>query len=273
MSAVMSSSISDREFGLFQEMIYQQAGISMTPAKKALVIGRLGKRLRHYNLDNFKQYYELIVSNQYPGEFQTTIDLLTTNETYFFREGKHFDILRDRVIPERRKNSEIFRVWSAASSSGQEAYTTAMVLAEAIGVSSMWEVVGTDISTRIIKQASAALYPMREAENIPRHMLNKYCLKGVRSQEGSLLIDGSLRKKTKFQHKNLMGSCVDMGKFDLIFLRNIMIYFDNDTKQKLVSKLVNQMKPGGYLMIGHSETLNQIKTSVKMVSPSVYRKE
>lgn len=273
MSAVMSSSISDKEFSLFQEMIYQQAGISMTPAKKALVIGRLGKRLRHYNLDNFRQYYELISSNQYPGEFQTTIDLLTTNETYFFREGKHFDMLRDRVVPERRKNAEMFRVWSAASSSGQEAYTTAMVLAEALGVSAMWEIVGTDISTRIIKQASAALYPMREAENISRYLLNKYCLKGVRSQDGSFLIDDTLRKKVKFQHKNLMGSCADMGSFDVIFLRNIMIYFDNDTKQQLVNKLVNQLKPGGYLMIGHSETLNQITTTVKMISPSIYRKE
>jgi len=273
MTAIMNTTLSDKEFSLFQKMIYQQAGISMKPAKKALIVGRLGKRLRHYNLSSFREYYDLINSDKYPGEFQTTIDLLTTNETYFFREQKHFDLLKKQIIPAQRKNAQNFRVWSAASSSGQEAYTVAMVLAETIGLTSLWEVVGTDISQRIVNQAKTALFPMKETENIARNLLNDYCLKGVRSQQGSFLITDALRKKVSFHHKNLMGSCADMGQFDVIFLRNVMIYFDNETKQELVNKLITQLKPGGYFIIGHSETLNQIKTDIKMMSPSVYRKE
>jgi len=273
MNAILNSTITDKEFSLFKDMIYQQAGINMTPAKKSLVIGRLGKRLRHYNFSNFSDYYDLIISDKYPEEIQITIDLLTTNETYFFREEKHFDLLKNKIIPDQHKSGQIFRAWSAASSSGQEAYTIAMVLADVVGLNTPWEVIGSDISSRIIEQARAAVYPIKEAENISQHLLNKYCLKGVRSQAGNLLIDKLVRKKVSFHHRNLLKNCNDMGTFDVIFLRNIMIYFDNKTKQDLVNKLTMQLNSGGYLIIGHSESLNQIITNLQLISPSVYRKE
>ena len=266
------SAISDQEFALFQRLIYKIAGISLSDSKKVLLVGRLQKRLRHYQLENFNQYYRLLSSDEHPGELQVMVDLLTTNETYFFREPKHFDFLRQHILRGWR-GERPFRVWSAASSSGEEPYTIAMVLADTLA-SKAWEIVGSDISTQVLDKARQGHYPMTRIDGIPRPFLSKFCRKGVRSQEGTFLINAELRARVNFLQVNLTQPVTaDVGLFDVIFLRNVMIYFDNDTKRRVVSHLLPHLRPGGHFIIGHSETLNGIVTSLNQVSPTIYRKE
>lgn len=264
-------SISEKEFNLFRELIYSKVGISLSPAKKTLVVSRLTKRLRHYNLENFSSYYELITSSNQEKEMQVTVDLLTTNETYFFREEKHFDYLQTEILPNHKAGKRL-RVWSAACSYGQEPYTLAMVLADECGVSGNWEIIATDISSRVLAHARKGSYSMDEASKISRQRLNAYCLKGVRSQEGSLLIDKRLRKHIDFRSLNLINKWPDLEKFSVVFLRNVMIYFDVETKRKLVDRIYHLLEPGGYLFIGHSETLNQVSKKFKLVCPAVYQR-
>jgi len=266
------SAITDHEFGLFQRLIYKLAGISLSDAKKVLLVGRLQKRLRHHQLDNFTQYYQMLSKGEHPEELQTMVDLLTTNETYFFREPKHFDFLRDVILPERRGPST-FRVWSAASSTGEEAYTLAMLLAEKLR-DSPWEIVGSDISTQVLEKARRAHYPIERNEGIPPALLSKYCLKGVRSHAGTFLISQALRSRCSFHHINLTQEVkADIGRFDVIFLRNVMIYFDMETKRKVVANLLPRLLPGGYFIIGHSETLNGISCGMTQVRPTIYQKD
>ncbi len=261
--------ITDEQFNRFRKLIYEVAVISMADEKKMLVASRLGKRLNFFNLDSYGKYYQLVNSDQYPGEFQMMVDLLTTNETYFFREDQHFDFIKNEVLKGWRGDG--YRVWSAACSSGEEVYTIAMILAETVGARP-WEVLGSDISTRVLNSCRHAVYPMSRAEKMPHYYLQKYCLKGVREQQGMLLIDKRLRSRCRFEQINLMKPMPNVGMFDMIFLRNVMIYFNHETKVKLVDKLLNHLKPGGHLFISHSETLNNITDKVKAVKPSVYRK-
>lgn len=261
--------ITDKQFNQFRSLIYEVAGISMVDQKKMLVASRLAKRLNFYQLDNYAAYYELVNSSEYPGEFQMMVDLLTTNETYFFREPQHFDFLRDKVLANWRADN--CRIWSAASSSGEEIYTIAMVLAEKLGQRN-WEVLGSDISSRMLESCRQAVYPMTRASKMPKYFLEKYCLKGVRQQEGMFLIDRKLRNRCSFRQINLMQPMPEIGQFDCIFIRNVMIYFDQETKRKVMDKVVRQLKPGGYLFISHSESLNNITDKLVSVMPSVYRK-
>lgn len=186
-------SIEKKEFIKFKDLIYKESGITLSDAKKSLVVTRLSKRLRYFDCSSFKEYYEIVTGSDYPVEKQMMIDLLTTNETYFFREDKHFEFLK-KMTENRKKWTSPFRVWSAASSSGEEAYTIAMVLQDTLG-DAPWEIIGTDISTRILEKARNGLYPMERAEKIPKSYLNKYCLKGVRSHTGSFIMHKNLKKK------------------------------------------------------------------------------
>ena len=265
------SAISDQEFALFQRLIYKIAGISLSDAKKVLLVGRLQKRLRHYQFDTYSQYYRMLATGQHAEELQTMVDLLTTNETYFFREPKHFDFLRDEIIAKRRSPST-FRVWSAASSSGEEPYSLAMMLAEHV-TNTSWEIVGSDISTQVLEKARRGHYPIERNEGIPPRFLSKYCLKGVRAHAGTLLIAPELRQHVSFQQVNLtLPVDKGIGMFEVIFLRNVMIYFDLETKHKVVQNLLPQLVSGGYLIIGHSETLNGISDGLSTVRPTIYRK-
>lgn len=265
------SPITDQEFALFQRLIYKIAGISLSDAKKILLVGRLTRRLKTYEFTTFTQYYRMLSSGENPDELQTMVDLLTTNETYFFREPKHFEFLREQII-RKRSSPATFRVWSAACSSGEEVYTLAMVLAENLP-NTPWEIVGSDISTQVLAKAATGHYSLARTEGIPPGFMSKYCLKGVRSHAGSFLIAPELRKKTNFYQINLMNPVdADIGDFEVIFLRNVMIYFDPPTKTKVVHNLLPRLKSGGHLIIGHSETLNGITDRVDAVLPTIYRK-
>lgn len=259
-----------QEFNQFQRFIYDAAGITMSLSKQALVSGRLASRLQYYQLDSYTDYFRLLESGKEPAEVQNAVDLLTTNETYFFREPKHFEFLRTCAL-QARNRGQAFRVWSAASSSGEEAYSIAMVLADCLE-GGPWEVVGTDISARVLQRASAGHYPFERARHIPPEYLRRFCLKGIAAQTDTLLIERSLRSRVQFMHANLNEPLPNLGAFDLIFLRNVMIYFSNETKRQVVVRVLSLLKPGGHFFIGHSESLNDITNGVKMLHPSIYCK-
>ncbi|MES2296023.1 MAG: protein-glutamate O-methyltransferase CheR [Pseudomonadota bacterium] len=263
--------LSDQEFGQFQRFIFEAAGITMGQSKKALVGGRLAKRLAQHQLGNYGDYLRLLKSGQADAEMQIAIDLLTTNETYFFREPKHFAFLREQALAARGRAAP-FRVWSAASSSGEEAYSAAMVLADCLE-QAPWEVLGSDISTRVLARARAGHYALERTENIPKDYLRRFCLKGVDSEAGTMLVERTLRQRVQFSHANLNETLPQLGQFDVIFLRNVMIYFSGDTKRQVVARVLGQLKPGGHLLVGHSETLNDISSAVRALAPAIYRKE
>lgn len=265
---MLDTTLHDHEFARFRQMIHRIAGISMSPAKKALVAGRLAKRLKHHGLSSYQDYFQLISKRQ--DELQVAVDLLTTNETHFFREQKHFDFLRQRVLPQRAAGRP-FRIWSAASSSGQEAYSLAMLLADQLS-EAPWEVFGSDISTKVLDKARAALYAMEQASEIPPAYLKAYCLKGVGNQSGNFTLEPALRRRVRFQQINLNERLPQVGEFDVILLRNVMIYFEAETKQQVVARLVERLRPGGWFIVGHSESLNGLAHGLAAEQPSVYRK-
>jgi chemotaxis protein methyltransferase CheR len=264
----MLTTISDRDFANYQALLFQQAGIRLGAEKKALLCGRLAKRLRQRGLESYDDYYALIV-RQDPAELQTAIDLLTTNETYFFREPKHFEFLSRRLAA--GKPSGALRVWSAACSSGEEPYSIAMVLAEVLGDAS-WEIVATDISTRVLERARTGHYPIERAKGIPQRYLSAYCLKGAGEHAGTFLVEKKLRQRVTFRHLNLLELPSDLGSFDVVFLRNVLIYFDVPTKRQVVESIATRLKPGGHLLIGHSESLHGITDVLAGEGPATYRK-
>jgi chemotaxis protein methyltransferase CheR len=264
------TAITDVEFGRFQRFIFEAAGITLSPAKKALVSGRLAKRLQVHQLSSFSQYFELLSSDGAAVEAQTAVDLLTTNETYFFREPKHFDLLR-RLGKAAAGRAQPFRVCSAASSSGEESYSIAMVLADCLA-QTPWDVLGTDISTRVLQRARLGHYPLERTHHIPPAYIKRFCLRGMGEQDGTLLIERELRSRVTFAQVNLNADLPQLGSFDVVFLRNVMIYFNGDTKRQVVARVLGMLKPGGHFCIGHSETLNEISTTVEPVAPSIYRK-
>ncbi len=261
--------LSDAELHGFSRLMMDAAGIMLPLSKKALVGGRLGRRLQALGLSSFTHYLAHI---QRDGpERQRAIDLLTTNETYFFREPRHFAYLAEHILP-RHDASRPFRVWSAACSSGEEPYSVAMLLSEHLG-SRVWEIVASDISTRVLEQARRGIYPMERADKIPLPYLKAYCLKGVGAQEGQFLIQEALRARITFRELNLNAPLPDMGQFDLVLLRNVMIYFDAATKRGVCGRIEQVLRPGGHLFVGHSETLNGLESRLRMVQPAVYRKD
>ena len=263
--------ISDSEFGQFQRFIFEAAGITLTSTKKSLVSGRLAKRLHACQVKTYGDYFQLLMSGESPLEVQTAVDLLTTNETYFFREPKHFQFLKKEVNGGSLRGIPSLRVWSAAASTGEEAYSVAMVL-EDCRPGQSWEVVGSDISARVLERARAGHYSMERINHFPSGYLQRYCLKGQDTQEGTLLVQRALRKKLKFLQVNLNAPLPHLGAFEVIFLRNVLIYFSMETKRKVVARILNLLKPGGYLFIGHSESLVEVTDAVQLLAPAIYRK-
>jgi chemotaxis protein methyltransferase CheR len=262
--------ITPQEFAWVRAFLLERTGIELKAGKEPMVMGRLDRRLRHHGLDTYSQYLSRLGDHD-PLETQLAIDLLTTNETYFFREPSHFEFLAQvmRSMPPRVTP---VRIWSAACSTGQEAYTIAMTLAESLPPGREWQVLGTDISSRVVETARRGMYPIATAETIPQHLLHAYCLKGRGEYEGFLAIDRSLASHVTFREANLIDLPTGLGVFDVIFLRNVMIYFGIETKHALVNQLINSLRPGGFLILSHSETLNGISTTLRTIEPSVYRR-
>ena len=270
-AAMTSPELKDRDFRRIQEFLYQSSGIHLSDAKRSLVNSRLSNRLRVLSLSSFEDYFDLAMHLNSVSERTWMIDKLTTNETYFFREPEHFVFLHKLLTSNKKKTS--WRIWSGASSSGDEIYTIAMVMADALGLKREWLVKGSDLSTKVLKMAALGHYPLTRNEGIDSKRLKKYCLKGVGAQAGTFLIDPSLQQHCEFSQQNLMDSCDSLGMFDVIFLRNVMIYFDMESKQRVLKNVLRQLKPGGYLLISLTESLMNIEHSLTQVSPSIYRQD
>ncbi len=267
--ATGSPAITDVEFGRIRTLVKQLTGINLSDQKKALVVGRLGNRLRHRGVSSFGEYLKILQDPSEKIELQTAIDMMTTNETSFFREPEHFRILSDHIRGLRPVPFP-FKVWSAASSSGEEAYTIAMVLSDLLGTAD-WQVLGTDISTRVLERARNGLYPMERSAGIPKELLHAHCLKGTGKQEGMFLVSRHLRQRVTFTQANLIQPLPRLGPFDVAFLRNVLIYFEPPQKKLVVDAVAGQVKPGGLLIVGHSESLTGLDHNLTPLRPTVYR--
>jgi chemotaxis protein methyltransferase CheR len=270
MNAGTQVALSEAEFRQLQALFYERVGIQLLPVKKPLICGRLSKRLTALGLNSYQRYYQHLMSAQGAAELEIAIDLITTHETYFFREPKHFEFLQQKILPACAGQAD-FRAWSAASSTGEEAYTLAMLLHEArphLG----WRVLGTDISTQVLQSARRGLYPMERGNKIPAHYLKRYCLKGKAQYQGYFLVERCLRERVEFAPGNLNLPAPELGMFELILLRNVLIYFDQETKQRVLNNVVQRLKPGGWLMVGHSEALHDTGLPIELVASSIYRK-
>lgn len=260
--------LSELDFKRFQKLIFDAAGIHLSAVKRPMVAGRLAKRLKALSLVDYATY--LLRVERDPAEYQLVIDLLTTNETYFFREPKHFDFLRERILP-GCKAGQSFSVWSAACSSGEEPYSLAMLLTDQLGERD-WSIFASDISTQVLARARAGQYSMTRIDQVPTQYLKRFCLRGVGAASGRLLVDRKLRERVQFQQLNLMASLHNLPLFDLILLRNVMIYFNADTKQQLIARIAGRLKAGGHLFIGHSETLNGLASGLTQIAPAIYQR-
>lgn len=229
---VVPPELSQTEFDWICGYLYQQTGIVLKDGKQALVKGRLERRLRHFGLASFGDYFSRLGLPGFEAETALAIDLLTTNETSFMREPPHFDFLRTQIAAKHTGDRPL-RVWSAASSSGEEAYTVAMTLADVLGTQE-WEVIGTDISRRVVEQATQGVYSLIAAERLPQPWLKRYCLKGKDELSELFIIRHTIRERVHFFQTNLMQPLPAVGTFDVIFLRNVMIYFDVETRVNLV---------------------------------------
>jgi chemotaxis protein methyltransferase CheR len=267
----------DDEFRRFSELIQSEFGIKMPPSKKVLLQSRFQKRLRALGMHSYKEYCDYVFSEKGREQERThLVDVVTTNTTHFFREPKHWDIMNGMVLPELWGRGigrgRPLHLWSAGCSSGEEPYTLAMILSEFALRSSGFDfsILATDISREILQKAMRAIYPLEKAEEIPMDMKKKYLLKS--KTKPVIKIDQALRNKVTFQQLNFMESFHLQEPQDIIFCRNVVIYFDRDTQVVLFNKFCNNIKPGGYLFIGHSESLSGMRLPIRQVAPTVFQK-
>lgn len=269
-------SITKKEFKLLSDFIKENYGINLKEEKKTLLMGRLHNVLLQSNFKNFTEYYKHIISDKTGNSVITLIDKITTNHTFFMREENHFFYFRDRVLPyliENVKDKDL-RIWSAGCSTGEEPYTLAMIIDEYLGREKFWwdtKILATDISTKVLERALKGIYENEKLASLPPAWRKKYFKKY--DENNSVLID-KIKNEVIFRRFNLMEEVFPFKKkFHIIFCRNVMIYFDSKTRNELVNKFYDVMEYGGYLFIGHSESLNREATKFKYIMPAVYRKE
>jgi chemotaxis protein methyltransferase CheR len=275
---LQQAKLTEAQFTKFSELIYRQAGIHLKPEKIELLNTRLGKRLRACGIESFKKYYDLVINDRSGTELVQLIDCVSTNFTSFFREQAHFNFLTSVVFPEFSKvhrGQKEMLLWSAACSSGEEPYTLAMVIAEFLENDPGWgyQIMATDISTKVLAQAERGIYPMDRLEKVPLNMLRKYFQKGMGQSAGHAKVKAQLKQRTTFKRFNLMDDFPWQEPVHVIFCRNVMIYFNRSTQEKLIAKFYDCLAPGGYLFIGHSESLTSLDHRFKQAAATAYRKE
>jgi chemotaxis protein methyltransferase CheR len=270
--------ITGREFGLFLRIIHREAGIHLADGKRALVAGRLAPRMRALGLTTYSEYHDRVVADP-GGEMVMMLDAICTNETQFFREPNHFELLECAIRAEWEaaaaagRRPKLIRAWSAACSTGEEPYTLAMVLLGLFPPGSGWtvQVVGSDLSTRVLDRARKGIWPIKKAQAIPVHYRRAFMLKGAGPQKGLMKAGPALREVVTVHRVNLAQEPYpSLGEFDLIFCRNVLIYFDPEGRSKVVGRLLRYLKPTGYLFLGHSEGLTGAGHPLRSVAPSVY---
>jgi len=266
--------VSDREFQQFRELLHEESGIALSNEKKTLLISRLSKRLRKLELSSFQEYYDFVQADQGSEEFIRMLDLLSTNKTDFFREPGHFSFLKERVLPERQSEKSV-SIWSAASSSGEEPYSIAMTLYDGVRSPSKWRfrILASDLSTRMLAQSSGGIYKMERVRGLSSALLKRHFLKGKGISAGKVKVKRHLSEMISHRRINLMDAHFPIKTpLDVILCRNVMIYFEHPTVEALIAKFYRYLKPGGYLFIGHSESLHWMNHPFEVVAPTIYRK-
>jgi chemotaxis protein methyltransferase CheR len=272
-----SPQISEREFLLLRNFVHKEAGIWLSQPKIALLAGRLAKRLRYHGLKSFKQYYDLVLHS--PEERIQMLNVLSTNETHFFREPQHFELLKSVIFPRwaeeaaAGRRARKIRVLSAGCSTGQEPYSLAMVLLDRFPAAAGWEIeiIATDLSTRALEIAQTGIWPAAKAAEIPPAYLKAFMLKGFADQAGKMKAGPEIRSVIKFSRMNLNESAYPLtGKFEMIFCRNVLIYFDQPGRERVVRRLANFLSPDGYLFLGHAESLHAMSDRLRSIIPTVY---
>jgi chemotaxis protein methyltransferase CheR len=271
----MDYALSTDEYERLCRLIHDKSGISLGDKKQSLVTSRLSKRLRDLQLSTFSSYYDLVLQDSSGEEFVKLLDLISTNKTDFFREPKHFDFLRERILPGLDDRKTV-RIWSSACSTGEEPYTIAMTLYDGVSDPSAWDIkiLASDLSTRVLAKAAAGLYDEDRIRDIPSDVVRRHFLRGRGDSEGQVKVKPHVAAMVQFRRMNLMDDRFPIKTpLDLIFCRNVMIYFDRPTQERLVNKFHRYLKPGGYLFIGHSESLQWVTHPFALEAPTIYRKD
>lgn len=267
--------MSTSEFNKISTYIFTEFGIKMPPGKKTMLESRLQKRLRELQIKNFTHYFDYVFSTAgRNGELINMIDLVTTNKTDFFREADHFSFITNQVLPSYEHEKPL-KIWSAGCSSGEEGYTLCMMMNEFIEqyFNINYSIYATDLSTEVLSKGIKAVYSEERVATIPLLLKRKYFLKSKDSTIKTVRILPELRKKITFQRLNFMDDSYSVPHpFDIIFCRNVLIYFDRETQEKVIKKLCDKLKPGGYFFLGHSESITDMEVPLKQIKPTVFVK-
>lgn len=273
-------SVSPALFEKFQKLIYSETGIWLGSSKTALLCGRLFRRLRTLQITSLESYYECVMEPEQHEERARMIDAITTNETRFFRESRQFEFMVQNLLPRWRINAEQghakrVRIWSAGCSSGEEPYSIAMLLAAHLPAQEGWDVriLATDISNRVLEKARKGIYSMVKAVEIPPDLLHSFMLRGMAERDGEMKVKVEIQQMIDFRRLNLdEDSNLSEGPFDAVFCRNVLIYFDTDSKARAVSKLARHLVSNGILFVGHAENLSSMTSQLRSLEPTIYQK-
>lgn len=270
--------LSDKEFSLFRTLIYDRFGINLLEHKKALLVSRLQKILRNKNFPSYKAYYDYVISDSSGYALSELVNRISTNHTFFYREFEHFTLFSEKILPELKqkllvKKSRDLRIWSAGCSSGEEPYMLIMLMKEFFGHEyANWNagILATDISLDMLEYAKRGLFPEERFQNMPKQYIKKYFQKYGDDQ---YIINNEIKNEVTYRRLNLINPKFPFkSKFQVIFCRNVLIYFDIETKLNLVRRFHDILEPGGYLFIGHSESIGEAKKEFKVIAPAVFQK-
>jgi chemotaxis protein methyltransferase CheR len=274
-----SVAISDREFDLLRRLIHAHAGIALAPWKRYLVHSRLARRLQELGLSTFAEYHARLIADATGAELTRFINAMTTNKTEFFRESHHFDYLRSTWLPARgpcrRASDRHLRLWSAGCSTGEEPYSLAITLLAALDEPASWDVriLASDIDTEVLDRAGEGVYPLEQVAPVPRPLLPRYFLRGTGPRNGLVRVKPSVRSLVTFRRINFLEEPWPIrARFDVIFCRNVLIYFDRDTQHRVLSRLVLQLKDDGLLFLGHAEGVHGLAGGLAREGATIYRR-
>ncbi len=278
LNKIFNARMTDEDFDRLSSFVFQQSGIKMPPIKKIMLQSRLQKRLRELKILSFKEYADFVFSDEgQKNEIVHMLDAVSTNKTDFYREPVHFDFLRDKILPDFMEKERIntLKVWSAGCSSGEEPYTIAIILNEFRGEypGFDYDILGTDISTKILQQANTAIYKEDRINVVPLNIKKKYFLRSKNKENKTVRVLKLLRDKIRYQRLNFMDTSYNVADiFDVIFCRNVLIYFNRETQEQVLNRLCQKLKSGGYLFIGHSESILGMNLPLKQIKPTIYER-
>lgn len=276
MPAQREFAYTEKDFRRLQALVREHTGIALSDAKRELVYSRLARRLRLLNIDSFAGYCEMLEEGD-TAELTRFVNAITTNLTAFFREPHHFEYLGGTLLPGLLNQSRFerrLRIWSAGCSTGEEPYSIAMTVKEAVKDVMRWDfrILATDIDSQVLATAAAGIYLEDRLQSLDRERLRRWFAKGINANAGKLRVKRELQDVIDFQQLNLMNAWANLGEFDVIFCRNVVIYFDQQTQRTLFERFAERLRPGGYLFLGHSESLNQFTDRFEAVGKTIHRK-